>query len=539
MSSGFRRAAEALAPGVLVGLPALPWVRDACARAVSAAIGRDQGIFQYAAWATEHGAKLYRDVRDVNGPLVVLMHRLFFVFGGEDPHRFRALDLVLTSGTAAFVGACLPDLDTKPRPLQRAALALVVWLLFVAQYLSYGSWDTAQRESFFDAFLCLSLGALLRAQATGRLWGFALAGASSLAPWLGKPTYALFTIALLVAIAIERTDVKRRIGAFAAGGILGALVPFAFLVARGDVGAWARITFHDVPAMYRFIWPHTILGTLTIWRDNAILAAGASAALLAFVVTRRISVRALPIALVPVLGLASVVIQRKGFLYHFHPATLGAVLVLGAFVQRAWSAASERRSFALHALAVALAVTLGARTEKQLRELPYPSLPAPDATIDERLAPYTRVDFFPVGLRHAADELLRATKPGETVQTYGMDPYVLFLAQRKSTTPYVYAYDLNVDAALHGSFDEGGPVPDDAQRAAIQALRDAHERDLLARMQASPPAAFVFLDRSPLLSLQDARADFEWHCPDAWSWLALRYHEVTSDEGIRVWLRNE
>src|SRR5205807_2268280 len=48
---------------------------------------------------------------------------------------------------------------------------------------------------------------------------------------------------------------------------------------------------------------------------------------------------------------------------------------------------------------------------------------------EERLAPFRRVDFFPRGLREAAAHVARHTSESDTVQTYGMDPYVLFLAQ--------------------------------------------------------------------------------------------------------------
>ena len=38
-------------------------------------LGRDQGIFQYVAWAVAQGDVDYRDVRDVNGPLIALRAR--------------------------------------------------------------------------------------------------------------------------------------------------------------------------------------------------------------------------------------------------------------------------------------------------------------------------------------------------------------------------------------------------------------------------------------------------------------------------------
>src|SRR4051794_10831325 len=98
---GVTRAARALAPGMLVALPAAVAVWEASVRASWAALGRDQGIFQYIGWAVARGDVLYRDVRDVNGPLVAMLHRVALALGAGDEHRFRVLDLVITALVAA------------------------------------------------------------------------------------------------------------------------------------------------------------------------------------------------------------------------------------------------------------------------------------------------------------------------------------------------------------------------------------------------------------------------------------------------------
>ena len=68
-------------------------------------------------------------------------------------------------------------------------------------------------------------------------------------------------------------------------------------------------------------------------------------------------------------------------------------------------------------------------------------------------------DFFPWELRQTAAYLKAHTRPDERVQLYAMDPYVLFLAERRSATPYIYLYDLNADAALAGSWTKEGIHP--------------------------------------------------------------------------------
>ncbi|HEY8076273.1 MAG TPA: hypothetical protein VIF62_19240, partial [Labilithrix sp.] len=326
-------------PGLLVALPALPWLAWATHRASYAALGRDQGIFQYEAWAISHGAVMYRDVRDVNGPLTILVHTIFQALGGMDEHVFRILDLLLVFGTAAFAGACLVALDPRGTRARAVGLALAACAVVGTQYLEYGYWQTAQRESFFDAFVLVSMGVQMVATARAHKKNdalFAIAGAMSCITWLGKPTYALVTVGQMIAIAIDSPPRVRRLATFLLGGVLGACVPFAFLAARGNVSAWARITFHDVPSMYRWIWPRTIASILAQHREATLLALAGSFAILALVSAERMPRRALPLATLPLAGLASAILQAKGFPYHFHPVSLGGHLVLVAVAHRAW-----------------------------------------------------------------------------------------------------------------------------------------------------------------------------------------------------------
>ena len=70
----YARLVRALVPPLSLALPPLFWVADATRRASLTTLGRDQGIFQYVAWALRQGVVGYRDLRDVNGPLTQLVH---------------------------------------------------------------------------------------------------------------------------------------------------------------------------------------------------------------------------------------------------------------------------------------------------------------------------------------------------------------------------------------------------------------------------------------------------------------------------------
>jgi hypothetical protein len=558
------RLLRSLIAPLALALPPLLWVADATKRASLTPLGRDQGIFQYIAWALSRGEIDYRDIRDVNGPLTHLVHRVLLALGGADEHRFRVLDLVITGATFAVVGACLPGLRSRRAPeiLDRVAWALAAWVVLSGQYLLYGYWDIAQRESFFDWFMLPSVALQLVAQRSladhrkalvhGRGTRLlVLVGALSVIPCFGKPTYALFTMAQLLALALDDdlgATRRQAFRAFLVGGVLGVASQLAILVATGDALAYARIQLRDVPAMYRFIWPRAAADIFSSPWDasQAIYGIVGAVVLVSLVLLREMPRRVIAVALLPVCAVGSVIAQAKGFPYHFHPVTAGVHLQWLVFA--AWLAertrVAQRRLALLRLAPVAFGVVVALRVATSMEDSPYiravwllwgASTPE-DRQTRQYFARFPEPDYFPFEMRQTAAYLREHTAPGDRVQTYGMDPYVLFLAGRLSATPYIYVYDLDVDAALGGGT---GGRPDDDQAAHIRAIRDAHEADLLTRLEARPPAAFVFLDKSPLMTQDDAWDDFESHCPAAAAWVHRRYRETARFGHDHVLLRDD
>ena len=561
-SLSFRRALRGALPALVVALPPLLWVIQAKRNASFTALGRDQGIFQYVAWAITQGAKDYRDVRDVNGPLTHMVHLAFLALGGRDEHRFRALDILVTGVTFAVTGACLPGIVRKGRVtvVERLAWAAAGWVVLLGQYLLYIFWDLAQRESFCDWFLFPSLGLQLVAQGAMRRgssrWATAqLAGAGALSAiaCFGKPTYALFTLLQLATLALDRearVSIRRRFGTFFAGAFVGALVPISFLLVYADVGAFLRITFHDVPTMYRFIWPRTFGEILALPGDAPTFgyALVTSAIVVGLILDGSMPVRALAIALTPIVGIVSLIAQAKGFPYHFHPITAGMnlqwMLLVAWLAERCRSA--PRRTMARFvplaaAAALALRITTSVSTSPHLASLfvAEKGMTPHDRESHDFLVYFDTVDFFPCALRDAAAYLKAHTDANDRVQTYGMDPYVLFLAERLSATPYIYAYDINADAALGGGMLHAGLHPNDREQAAIRAIRDAHEDDLLGRLEKDPPAAFVFTDKSPLMTWPDAWVDLQSCAPRTAAWVRSHYKQTAVFDVQRIWLRRD
>ena len=545
---GLRRA---LVP-LLVGLVPAFWVADAMQRASLTTLGRDQGIFQYIAWAVGQGQVDYKDIRDVNGPLTHLIHRVFLAMGSANEHRFHVLELGVTSITFAIAGACIPGLYRKRvKWIERAAWAFAGWSILGVQYSLYLYWNQGQRESFCDWFLVPSLALQMATPAKNAARRITIIGALSVIPWWGKMNFALFSVMQLAVLLFDRDlrlSWKEKIGRFALGGVIGSLAPIAYLLRYGDIRSFLRITFVDVPAIYRFIWAKSYQEILGDEGPLLVATAGlATAALvIALVIYRELPRRALAMALAPICAVAGALAQHKGFGYHFHPATATTSfcwLMVIAMLWERYRAAPRHRPLGRW-VALGLAAAFAFERASAMKDSPHTKNywilgggeTEEDRKEPEYFATFKSHDFFPWEMRKAAEYLEATTTPNGTTQVYGMDPYTLFLAHRKSATPYIYAYDLNDDAALEGGWHNR---PNWNQKNTIRAARTAHEQDMLARLKQAPPEAFVFIDASPLITYRESWEDFRYCCRESATWVAGHYHPARSFGEFHVWLRDD
>lgn len=561
MSDRVRRASlgivVGLAAALLVFVP-LWQVARALILASYTTLGRDQGIFQYTAWAASRGVRLYHDLRDINGPLITAVHALFLLLGGADEHRFRSLDLAVTAATFFAAGALATELSAR-RPWQERVLwgaAAMVTLL--AQYLRYLPWDLAQRESFANWFMLPGI-ALLLAPRRGKV-AHGISGALLTAACFAKPTYALFVFAqgIVVLLSVEPGEGalsrKTRFVSFGVGAALCAAGAALTIMAFGDVQAFVRMYTVESRQLYGFIWPHTMREVYTLpWVTTPVrVGLLTSLASVFLVLARVLPRRALALALAPACGFFSVVMQGKGFPYHLHPVSESAALVWvtvaialahhlrsGIFL----NARAPRRALA-GALLLAVTGGVAAHGTWVMRGSPHilnPWTVTLGRTAEARLGRtyldcFKMPDFFPYEMRQAASYLSAQTPADGTVQLFGMDPYLLFLARRLSATPYIYSYDLNVDAAWNGA-NETLPEPKNiVARDRVQAMGDEHAKDLLARVEAKPASAWVLFDRAPLSSYDSAEEDLARTRPELSRYLHARYEEQASFGGIHVFL---
>ncbi len=516
-----------------------------------ATLGRDQGIFQYVAWALRHGARGYRDFHDINGPLPHMWHVLLQTLGGEDEHAFRSIDTLVLVASYAAASSTIPRfLSHQSSRIEKLVWALAGVALLGAQYSVYDWWHTSQREGLYSILVYGSIAFQVVAHQTkdtkAAFRWFALAAFLTTLTWFGKPLCVVFALLQGAVLVFDRASLSippRRVAiACAAGAGAAFLVLLAFVVVYEDPIAGIRL-LSSVPLLHHTIWNKTLVDCYHAY-GNAPHLDWSAATIVIFVVVYfvlRLPRRALLALVLPLGGFVVFAIQGKGFPYHLHMLTLGTGVMHLVLVAALANFGKRRERWADFIAIGALALGLEYRESALMspgvagewaRIGATASMRASRAYFDD----FEWEDFYAADLREAAKYLRDHTNPTERIQTYGLDPYLLFLAQRHSASPVIYDFELDLDAALEAGT---GAAPSRAQRAQLFAYRDRAVKDVFDHVSASPPAAFVFFDGAPFSYPDDSEADFARHCPSIHEWLDTRYAPARTFGTIRVRMRND
>jgi hypothetical protein len=565
-----RQDLTALLPPALIALPALFWLWFAVRVAALSAYCRDQGHYQYIAWAMLKGEKLYRDIRDMSGPLGAYVHMVFQLLGGTDERPLRVLDLTVTSAVYLATGALLVGVTVRGPTgrsgglVVRIGWALAAWTTLMSQFLVYNAWNITQRDSFATWFVLLAVALQLAGQAldgrganAGRRAELTIAAAAALGitSCFAKPTFVLVSGLALAALMIDdemRMPVRRRLRFFFFGAVAAGLVQLILLLFFGDVGGFLRTSLIEIPRIYVFLWHKLPDEIFRGWPAEQLrIAVAGSTLFVALIAAGELPRRALALGLGPVAAIAGVVAQAKGTTYHFHPVTalVGLQMVFlclwllersgGASLRPAAAAGTQPGSSLARTAAITACLALGLHTADTAMSAPHYKnsyfvrefTSAASRHGDRFLALFNDGSFSRVDLEHGAKYLREHTPPGSRVLDYGLDPVLLFMAGRLSSIPFIYSLHLNPAGFLLGGIDF---VPDQKKKAEILAWRDANARLLLEAVRAHPPAALVMMDG--LYWGADGWADFKNNCPEAAALLVPRFKESARFGKVRVFL---
>jgi uncharacterized membrane protein YbhN (UPF0104 family) len=522
---------ERWAVTALLTVPCAAWLLPLVRVYALLPLARDQLIFQYTAWAVDHGQRLYRDIHDVNGPLITGLHWLSQAFGGQEDAIMRWQDLALQSAVFASLGALLPELvrDVQVTLGERLRWAAITLVGLLATYLSDDFWNTLQRESSCFVFVlgsCMLQVIALRPQyRRSHAWLLAAGFVGGIA-WLGKPSFLLFAPFQVAAVLLASRRWTRAL-TLSAGFVLGAACMFALASTYGDMTAWLRLMSQDVPRAYRFL---PALSFAELWQralGAQLMIAVTLVALGAYLVhTRRLAVRALPLVLLALPALGNVIAQGKGFIYHYEPTRVAAHLAALLIVLTCWQLARERRTTGPRMLALTATLLLTAWTTRAVATSEAQNAvvmldPNNPWRLDLRLRlrEFSTPDFRLEDDRDVADYLRRTTREDERIQIFGMDPAILFRARRLSATPYIYGWDVALQTAFDGARAVGAS---EAQLRAIQEIETRRCADFTSRMRSQPPSRFAISDVGVFLQ-PSPRAALDARCPHALDFVRTHY----------------
>jgi len=302
------------------------------------------------------GATLYRDLVDVNPPLIVWLNFPAVLaaraLGISEVLAYRLMVLAIALGSVAASAWLLRRLVLPDQPeLRRYVLLLLVFALVTLARKDYG-----EREHLMLA-LAMPYLLLTVARAEGHRPPGGAAAAIGLAAGIGiglKPYFVLLWLGMEICLLLLARPRRPRLRVESAMVVL---VGAAYLVA---VSRWAPEYFTVVRTMagpyYTFL--SNSLPVTALLGDGAALPL---AALLGYAALRRSASRPVLWAVLAAAVAAfylSAVLQHKGWRYHYYPAMATAMMLFGimAVDHRRPAVSLAARVYAPIAMAVTVAV---------------------------------------------------------------------------------------------------------------------------------------------------------------------------------------
>jgi hypothetical protein len=454
----------------------------------------DAPLMHYIAWVIGQGGVPYRDVFDMNLPGAYLIHAAAMAVGGDGDLGWRLFDLGWLAATGALLWVYARPVGDGP--------AAAGAILFGLYHLSGGAWRAGQRDFLLCLFLIAGAWGIARSiERDGAVGPLVAAGLALGAGITVKPHAGLYWLGG-AAVAAWSARRARRSPVAAAGPLLaaGLAVPalaFGWLWMRGGLGAFVDVLTGYLIPLYSRVGRVSSWQILDSYRYGKGLWALLGALALVALVRRAPSgaqARKVLAALGAGYGVLHVLVQGKGWEYHFYPPAL-FVCALAPFALRgvspaasggagAWPAWAARG--AALALLAWITVVLGVKGVEAIE-------PRWIADKAARVAAVTR-------------DLARLAPDGAPVQVMDVTEggiHALWKLGRRQPTRFIYDFHFFHDVsdpriqALRGEFLHAlaGAPP-----SHIVIFRDTWNREGYQRLR-DWPALERFLDRSYALAV--------------------------------------
>jgi hypothetical protein len=340
----------------------------------------DAAIFHFIAGQMQMGAVPYRDIIDINMPLIYFIHLAVVAIGGMGDVAWRAFDLAAAALMSGLILALVSPAGRAP--------AILAALVVLVAHLLLGPYSAGQRDYLMSiAALAATLASARAAEnSRHRSLDLLLAGAFAATAAAIKPSGLI----LLALPAVAMVGLRWREAAWiVAGAVATGLLLLGLLAASGGLWAFVAMVRDVMPAYASLdsrsisdIFPDTL-----VWL--APMAGLAFAAALNIAAPRPPRVRAM-IGLT-LFGLIHLLAQRKGWFYHVYP------LGIGLACWGAWSLAALPRLRSVLCLTITAATLAWLLPAALTQARTYPALRAAAAmqlALESRLPQGARVQVL-------------------------------------------------------------------------------------------------------------------------------------------------
>ncbi len=493
--------------------------------------GRDQGIYAYGGSVILRGGVLYRDTWQNPCPPIYWTYALSEALFG---HRIVSIRIV--EWVALVVSCYLAGRVAEALFGRRAGYAAMA--AYALLYVPLDPWSTAQPECFANLFGLAGLCLLVNGRVESRRLGLALAGCMFGIAAGYKLTLALWPLALGVYLLLRRGPAGLARGlwdatAFAAGVTVILAAGVGYLLA---MGAWSdfvsQVLIFNTTLYRQTVRYHSLFAWARGLTDAALQTffspqwAGFTVSALAttlWLVAARTASRAMPVVLMGVAAVFSVVAQPYHWLHHWIPALPSLAILAGmawAGTMR-WVREARRDLQTWLAAAVLLVALVGAGWPIAMRAWDVVRVVVglrPPTEFYERFSTYGRGDFSFVAELEVANYLRERSSPADSVQVWGFEPGINFLAERFAPTRFSVIWPFLVGPKGHP-------------------LLQQWFAEFLADLDRAPPLYVVVVeqDYSPVQRV-DSKTALEWY-PDMVARLNAGYRVETVVEHFTLYRR--